>query len=570
MDTDLEETRDILGKIIDHLTQRLPDPKRASSHLWKFAELNVARIYHLLKMMMEGQIEMKTILKYIREINSRLEKSASVAETLGIFVKRVSLTLVSKDSLPHLLELVENRSDQSPTKTAERLVKEASTLFPQLFKRETESLCSIIVENKSEPVVKDALQALSKLIKSYPAESPQDPPLLDQLIQLTKTGSRKQAKLAASILAHGDYADVVEDLIPTLVKLLPGPRLVAVLSSLSVFSLVSPSVYQSHSATVMDFVMKKIILVNQQEANEDDPEWVDRDQLEEDTLVKLLALKTLVHPILSQDDIQENTLAKSILRLLRTCIQQEGELVPQQPTSPTTRMHLRLKAGLLFLKMLEKEHYQSLIEPLDAEILSLLMQDPVYQVRSRFIEKLGQCLVAQTIPIHYIILLTLVAHDPDQELKAKCKNVLVRHSRQTGQMVEQTFVRLIHLLAHHPDFSSEAEDVALFEAYIYFFLDAVANADNVSYLYYMAGQLKLVRDKTSENSDSMYILSELAQVLIQRYCVVHNWFLQPYPEKVGLPRELFARLPKDVGTTILKKRFLNESYTEKVYAIDLA
>lgn len=80
---------------------------------------------------------------------------------------------------------------------------------------------------------------------------------------------------------------------------------------------------------------------------------------------------------------------------------------------------------------------------------------------------------------------------------------------------EAIFIRFLHLLAHHPDFSVLHEqllDMAKcvyltdhFYAFTYgdeiryvdFYLDLVATADNISLLYHLAMKTKTVRDAES-------------------------------------------------------------------------
>lgn len=149
--------------------------------------------------------------------------------------------------------------------------------------------------------------------------------------------------------------------------------------------------------------------------------------------------------------------------------------------------------------------YIDKFETEDTQLISLLVQDPVYYVRQQFVERICRYAANGHLPCSFTILLVLVAHEPEPTLKEKAKNFIIRQAknqRSEGQeLLEHEFVRLIHLLAHHPDFSREEEDVKLFESYLDFFIDAVATSENVSYIYYMSGQLKMVRDRSSENSE---------------------------------------------------------------------
>ena len=82
---------------------------------------------------------------------------------------------------------------------------------------------------------------------------------------------------------------------------------------------------------------------------------------------------------------------------------------------------------------------------------------------------------------------------------------------------EHSFIRLLHLLAHHPDFRVEQEylpDIAKYtnssscslliltlhlNRYIQFFLDLVATSDNIALLYHIALKSKTVRDAESHS-----------------------------------------------------------------------
>lgn len=80
---------------------------------------------------------------------------------------------------------------------------------------------------------------------------------------------------------------------------------------------------------------------------------------------------------------------------------------------------------------------------------------------------------------------------------------------------DMMFLRLMHVLAHHPDFSLESQNlqetaksvrpfiVVRLQSdstirYIEFYLDLVGTADNIPLLYHLALKCKTVRDATSE------------------------------------------------------------------------
>jgi sister-chromatid-cohesion protein PDS5 len=58
------------------------------------------------------------------------------------------------------------------------------------------------------------------------------------------------------------------------------------------------------------------------------------------------------------------------------------------------------------------------------------------------------------------------------------------------------FIRLLHLLAHHPDFATSQEEMLDLAKYIEFYLQQVVNQDTISLLYHLAMK---VRDAESQH-----------------------------------------------------------------------
>lgn len=60
--------------------------------------------------------------------------------------------------------------------------------------------------------------------------------------------------------------------------------------------------------------------------------------------------------------------------------------------------------------------------------------------------------------------------------------------------MEKTFPRLLHLLAHHTDFSTNANDLDDIVNYLTFYLDCVGMADNYALFFHLAQRVKQARD----------------------------------------------------------------------------
>jgi hypothetical protein len=61
-------------------------------------------------------------------------------------------------------------------------------------------------------------------------------------------------------------------------------------------------------------------------------------------------------------------------------------------------------------------------------------------------------------------------------------------------VMERTFPRLLHLLAHHTDFSTNERDLDDIVNYLTFYLDCIGMADNYALFFHLAQRVKQARD----------------------------------------------------------------------------
>lgn len=133
--------------------------------------------------------------------------------------------------------------------------------------------------------------------------------------------------------------------------------------------------------------------------------------------------------------------------------------------------------------------------------------------------------------------------------------------RSRLQQFEMIFPRLVHLLAHHPDFEMTHESVVEMSRYIKFYTLTVATADNISLIFHLAEKLKTVRDAESDlHSERVYALSDLSQRMVQSYAKSRSWTLTSIPAgKTKLPSDIFLPLPDaTTANKILRTRYLPE------------
>jgi sister chromatid cohesion protein PDS5 len=241
------------------------------------------------------------------------------------------------------------------------------------------------------------------------------------------------------------------------------------ISALKAFSTHSSAIYKKYNAPIQEFI-KSSMFKNITEADKDAPDWLPYKSMTVEAKAKVLCLKLLVTPLFESSDESTDYIeaAKYALKLIRLTLEREGELVPKRATSNVTKSYLRLYSGLLYLKIVKIPEYMSLVEVHDMDLLGLVVQDPDYNVRQAFIDKVLSYLAKLELSTSYVILLVLVAHDPDADLKKRAKSHLARGAKQqrgTEKLVEHSFVRLIHLLSRHSDFTSDKEDVEQFQKY---------------------------------------------------------------------------------------------------------
>lgn len=138
------------------------------------------------------------------------------------------------------------------------------------------------------------------------------------------------------------------------------------------------------------------------------------------------------------------------------------------------------------------------------EKLSFPLQDTCFYVRQEIAETLMKGLQTEQIHPRYYTLLFLCAHEPEVALLKQVKSFVQKRlsnlevKEGESSALDSSLTRLIHLLAHHPDFTEAVEDLEIFSQYFRFFLSCVATPDNVAFLYHIAQKIKLSKDMVAE------------------------------------------------------------------------
>jgi sister-chromatid-cohesion protein PDS5 len=265
-------------------------------------------------------------------------------------------------------------------------------------------------------------------------------------------------------------------------------------------------------------------------------------------------------------------LALPVFKLLHRIVDKDGELSKSQVETPKPhRARLRLTAAILLLKLCSAhKRFDALVEPKNFNRLIVVAQDPLPEVRSAFVDAIKKYLGQGRLPHRFYSLVFIYAFEPIPSIKNPASTWLkgraAAFARSNETVMETTFARFISLLAHHPDFSTDAENLQDFIDYLMFYLKAVATPANITLIYHVAQRMKSVRDGIDEKkSDNLYCLSDMAQAVIHRYQELQGWTLSVWSGKVRLPAGLFSGLPgHTVAQEIADKQYIPEKLMEQI------
>ncbi|PTB67424.1 hypothetical protein BBK36DRAFT_1135018 [Trichoderma citrinoviride] len=551
-----------------------PDPLKVRADLQKFVKLNERRCYQLIKYAIESESDFKTI---------SATSAASSLDTLIPLLYRSSCLMFNRSHLATIMDY--SKSDKNGfAAVAHQVLNDISQRNPDIFKAHAEELRKELIQKAPTESTKshdagvvDILKAYSSYAKRYPEDINLDRSFTQTLMNYALYGvPLKTPKYAVNILlAKNDDKSKV-----TATNLLrkvmanfkyEAPHLLNKLATISQLERLAPTVTVDSDQAINDMTIKQILREVRTEATDKDPSWVDDADMDEELQAKCLSIRILVNQALATStDADAEERVKPIFKLLKTFVVSDGEFSKVKDTPKHHKKRLRLMAGLMILKLCTVKKYDDQFDHASFNKLAELVQDPELQVRRRFMDKLQNYLTRGKLRARFLTILFLAAFEPFPELKNRVETWLRSRSRyyaENGQQIMEALMgRLIPLLAHHPDYTSDPADLVDFANYFLFYLGAVATEQNISLIYKYAERVKQTRDGVDpEKSENLYVLSDLAQTLVRKYQERKNWSFQAWPGKVGLPTGLYTALPSsEVAQHIAKKQYIPDELDEKL------
>ncbi|KAG0089620.1 hypothetical protein BGZ92_004499 [Podila epicladia] len=506
-----------LADFIKVFSEKFPDPIKASQLLHKYAKVHDEKFRQSITDCMDSSLPVREIRKAGKETLTRLENIAPAAlELFSIIVQRISLTVINKEVVSELIRSLGGAAEHR--QEAGELLRSISLIYPSIFEDHLGDMISLLRDHDATGA-SDTLHTLAGFAKQFARSLPANSQSKEVIQTFLEAGTILQATHATIVLASiKDNDDMCQE--------------------------IAQSMYD---AAV---------------------DWVEASELNEYTLSKIMGLKVLVNRaiVLASDHVSAQDAARPLFKLLWTLITQDGELVKEQNSSNVLKSYLRLSAARFVVKLCcSRPVYERMVTVLDFCHLALIIQDPVFRVRHGLAKRIMKYIRKKELHVRHLAVLFLAAHEPEVEWRKIIRDFLVQSSRTQDSGNKLMHNELPQDDATGPHESHSIDDLNLSAKYIEFYLDTMANSENISLIFYIASLLKTVRfSNLHESNENLYALSDLAQYLIQEKSRSHNWTLTSHPGQVALPRELYSTLASSEGSVeISKKSYLS---AEWVYA----
>ncbi|GAA5836905.1 hypothetical protein JCM9279_007697 [Rhodotorula babjevae] len=603
-----------LKRAIRTIASNLPDPTKASEDLMTFATQNVAQLYRELRALLDPQTDLRAHIKNTRDLVKRVEKfphGDSCRATFEAFIRLASYPLVNRSSIPQLLRRLMGTTGDDATQfaaSAARILEHVSKSRPVLYKAHIAELVKLLADQDpaTEPVeggtvaafVLHALSCLKRADESVVIEAK----LSKKAVAFaSESKDEREAKHAATLVAlDKGRPGALDDLVETLSDAIPNApatTLVAHLATLARIALHGQSSFERRSESLIASSLEVLTRAGSAgeavggpkpdgEADEDEveaaPTWTDEcDPL---TRARVLAIKVVANRCLAYAATDEaQKVGKEAFTMLWPMLTQHGS-TDGTTYSPSVASRIRLAVALSILKLFaSRDPYYMRVVLARFDLFTRTAQDSTFELREAFLKKLVVYLRKDRFHPKVVgrvnMVLFLVAHEPEYELKETVLK-FARGRRQRlpdtvrQELWEYPFLRLAHLLAHHPDFegvdTSDAVVLKSIAKYLEDYFDIFVTSENLSFFFQLALKIKTVRDKqTPDQSENLYILSELSQHLLKLLGARHSWPITTYAGKVSLYADLFAPFStQDEANKIAKKEFIAPEVLKEIGGVE--
>lgn len=620
---DAKKNRDKLissvEKIVQWLSISFPVGIQSHDCIYRLFRLKNLRLINLLKNSINSLLDYKSVKNSIKEVllkvaeekTIKLEGDSSRISTIDmisnmkILLYRSAFILNNKTNVAKIIDFCSD-TDSPYAKVANEMICDISNTFPASFRNHAKALIDAIVLSENPVQFVSLSKTLCRFGKRFPENLPLDGSFLDFLAQSTLGDNSLQARYALKLLLC--YGNEAETQITTIrSSIFPFSAENSSASHISVAAELFKSKTLDLSAewnATSSFVIEEILRKNSFEESEKlrSIDWIGNDKIEDhpDLNRKLYSVQLLVNKVRSLDADSSSPIIDKTLKLLCTIISNNGEIVRAESGKSTThdcfKAHLRLSAGLGFLKLAQISNINAILSQEMLWRVSRLLRDEKVQVREAFFGKLKKLLHRKSISERFLFLVFMLGHDPDENLRQAARTwIMSQHTKailKKDICFETVFTRLAFAIAQDELFlkhfePQEGESVSQEESvpqegdsepqdlkaylyamkYITMYLETVAKESNCSLLYYLASRIKQYRcsgdsgfDSSGKANLSLYRVAELCQLLTKEFSDVKGWTIQTYPGKIGLPSDIFTPIDNfDEALEVISQMYITET-----------
>lgn len=542
--------------------------------------------------------------------------TAQIVKGFKLICYRSCPLLYNKSNVSELLKI--SREDGELQKAASDLISSMSELTPEILKGNISDLIDSVCQRTAGKSIDNDLIAINNFVKKFPdvmndqlSESSTqmsdvgDGSFFEKLVQMGVNGTPTEAKYSVRILSSS-HISLKEAYIQEIIDKISVPKLASInlntqLTSISEILMVDISLLESKLNDLSKFLLSNLLLHNNLPSDIQETGWISDESLLttpegiacNSKLISLTIFVNWLKAIKDDDTISVDKVADPIIGLLNSIINNGGEIVPQKdstyPTKNNIKSRLRLEAGLQIIGLGKYDSYDRKLTQSVLKELIFLIQDEDVHVRRSILKSLCENLTENKLMKRFAPLVFFFAQDPEKEIKDQTakwiRAALVREitsgTSNDDLTFEASYVRFIYMLSHHQKFEELFEaynqasmdekrqsflELAKFAlVYLVYALGLITTQNSISLLFYLTQRIKQYEDVELDNTsnDRLYLLSDLAQQVIQRISDIRTWNITTWSGKYALPADLFIknRDRKQVHDVILST-YIPDEYSE--------
>ncbi|XP_063845776.1 sister chromatid cohesion protein PDS5 homolog B-B-like isoform X2 [Scylla paramamosain] len=600
-----EERDKEVGVRLNQLTKYLPDPLKVIEFLKKFSQhlSTDSQLLSLMETIVSPDVSCKDSVDAVTQILKKLGQPVMTNlyyNTIKMMLERVSCVMVDHVAIRVLLSLVEGALEADPsvldslnltadiaTEKGLKLLFVLSFVYPAHFLHEDiiERLHNLL--ERSSTISPSVLSVITYIGKYKPIGEV-FPSLAAVLIPIcqkfAERGTPKQAKHAVRCLhtnCTAESEDVFEKILEKIKEQLSfnSPHFRTSIVSLGHIAYHMPEKFLVPIKNIVSRkVVRELLMRNQTAAHtpgstvrEEADEWVEEDELTEETIVKMEGIKMMARWLLGlKSDVIS---AQKTFRMLNHFIISNGDLLKTGKMLKSEMAHLRLAAGAAMLKICEQKGVGDQFTSEQFYNLSRLMFDECPQVRERFAIKLHKGLVRgipnKCLPLDFMGFYALAGQERNRNLKVAVKQYMMTDINKRREyirglsmsvggekaqsqipliMPDYMLVFAVPILANQPSFKDVTDTTELLNIRncLWFILEPLMNKNETySFGFYKAliEQMKnhkdAIRPEDELSNQKLWAVCDLAMGLILSR--TKSFEMKEFPSEPRIPPMYFKK-----------------------------